>query len=564
MGDKNVYKYTQRTNEEQPVNGLPSRYVRPRSVWSYKRLWVVIILFLFVGGTGGLVPAAKIPLFSTLVQAMGFSKEDAQEMSLLRALLKWHQKLQTGTVDRPEALTSAQIEENARLSAERSLMLSKYGEEQNKHNLDSSLISMRKLNAAQRRKGGQVDAIRGAAKRVNGNEKEDNAVKVKNIDTGVANTEANTDNKTEIFFGQDAGMIFRDERDGFNSTQILTKIKNPHIAGGASSSWLMRTIDRAMLSDANLGQIFKEFNSNGHAVDFDDIKNIGKDRPHRDLNYAWLTGKATYRTPNRMLKKTLAAAGFNGEDMPKQVFDSSLLGMGIGVDPNEVNQDAKSIRDRMAKDEKCQSKLLAQMDSRTKAYDNIKTSIKNLAASFPKTCAEVLQTGSASSLNGHLASISKQCKAINSSFGTLKRDCNVAFKSGECPVLSYDGNFEAFKKACEDEYKKCMAEMTTDAQGNQVPANDAKSCAKRRDEKKGETLQCGKYACTGDPIENDVRVRVTGYTSNADLDDSNGVRTDDSGNNILPDNTANTYMASQNANDIIETLKGNKDGKNTP
>ena len=533
MGEKNVYNYTKGTNEEQPVNGLPSRFERPRSVWSYKRLWAVIILFLFIGGVGGLIPAAKIPLFSALVQAMGFSKEDAGEMSLLQALLKWHQKLQAQQADKSAPLSADEIEANARASAERSLALSAYESEQNKNNLTSSLINMRKLNSDQRRKGEPVDAIRGAVKQIAGDEKEDNAVKVKNIDVPVVKTESNTDTKSEVFFGQDAGVTPRDIRDGFNSTKILTKIENPHIAGSTSATWLTDMIDKAMIRDVNLGQLPKELNTKGHGVNFDDIKNVGKDRPHRDLNYAWLTGKATYRTPNRLLKKTLAAAGFNGEDMPRRVFDASLLGVGLGIDPTEVNQDAQSIRDRMAKDEKCQSKLSSQSPKKN-SYENIKKSIGQIAKSFPRTCADVLKSGSSDNLNAHLSSISKECKAINSYYSELQTDCNVAFKKGDCPVLRYEGSFNAFVAACEDVYKKCMAETTTDEAGNEVAANDAKTCAARRDGTEGKTLQCGNDACTGDPIERNVSFVVTGYTdtNSQEFTDSFDVKTGDGGNNI--------------------------------
>ena len=549
MEDKHL-RQNIKNDKEQPDNGLPLRREEPKSVWRYKRLWAVVLLFLFIGGVGGFVPAAKIPLFSRLVQAMGFKAEEAGEMSLLKALLKWHQKYQESKADE---LSAEQIAANAEASAARGMMLGEYELEQNRHNLDSLLISMRKLNSEQRRKGERVDAVRGSVKHMRGEEKEPEVVQVGNIDSSVVATESNTEKKGQIFFGEDAGVVQRGEQHGFNSTKMLTKIENPHIAGSTSSTWLTNMIDKAMLHDAKLGQLPKELNAKGHAVNFDDIKKIGDDRPHRDMYYAWLTGKTTYRTPNRLLKKTLAGAGFNGEDMPKRVFDSSLLGVGVGIDPNDVNADAQGIKDRMAKDKSCQAQVLTGSAATGEAYVKIRENIKGLGGSFPTTCEEVLKDGSDGAFRARLADITKQCNAINSNYEEMKSSCNVAYTKGKCKDLtnSYNSNFETFKTACEKVYDACMGETVTDEEGNTSAANTPEDCVKRRDESKGEEI-CSKD-CTGKNIQDEVRNDITGYTDDSTFEGSAEPHANEDGTNT------SDYMASQSVQNIIDTLSGKMD-----
>lgn len=560
MDEKHVSNATPK-DKEQPENGLPLRPVAPKNMWKDKRLWVVIGLFAFTGIVGGFVPASKIPLFSTLVEAMGFSSDEAGEMSLLKALLKWHQKYQAGKADAAEKLSAEEIAANARASAERNLALSEYEMTQNKKNLDSLLISMRKVNSQQRRDGRDVDVVRGAAVRERGSETEDKAVAVKNIDAPVQ-TEANTSAQGEVLFGQEAGVVQRDEHHGFNSTKMLSKIENPHIAGSTSSTWMMQTMDRAVRADSNLGQIAKELDTRGHAVNFDNIKNIGKDRPHRDLSYAWLTGKAAYRTPNRMLKKTLAAAGFQGEDMPRKVFDSSLIGVGVGIDPNDVSMDAKSVRTRYDKEEKCKNKLLFGSSSKKDTYAKIKTDVKSLRGQFPSTCKEAAQDNALAGLQSTLGNISQECRKINATYAELREECSVSYLSGECANLahSYDSRLTSFQTECDNLYKKCLNE--TDADGN--PVNTPEICAARRDETRGGDLdgQCQGGQCDGDQVYYDARHAITGYGADEDDDFNNNdnMKIKDNGDN------ESSYLASQNVQDIIDTLRGlnKKNNKNTP
>ena len=388
MADK-YDPYAYHTDEEQPANGLPLRRVEPKSLWQDKRLWAVAGVFLFFGGAGGLVPAGKSPFLSKVVQAMGCSAQEAEEMSLLKALLRQNQRRRE---EKPRALSPEEIAAAAqrytdRARAEAQESAAKYVAGKDVRKLPSALISMRALAAAQRRNGQREDRVSGAYTEVPGTEKDqDRAVRVNNVDAPLA-TQAAEAGSGAVLFGVDASTTVREEHDGFNSTKILTKIQNPHIAGSTTTSWLTQTMDRAVSTDANLGQLNKGLNMVGNYTNFEDIKTIGNDRPHRDLYYAWLTGKTTYRTPNPMLKKTLAAAGFNGEEMPRRVFDSSLNGTGLGIDPNDVASDAKSIRDRMEKDKTCQAQLLAGNDSNSKAYASMKKSVGSVGASFPQTCA---------------------------------------------------------------------------------------------------------------------------------------------------------------------------------
>lgn len=555
MDEKHVSKVV-KNDEEQPRNGLPLRRVEPRNVWTYKRLWVLVILFA-LGSVGvGVVPAAKVPLFARLVQAMGFAPSEMGEMSLLQALLKWHQKYQAGI---PRKLTDEEIAANARESARLGLAYAEREMEQRKKNGESALISMSQVNAAQRRNGQAVDRVRGAIRRAPGDETDDIVAWIAN-DKAVAKTEANAGANGELWFGQETGALARDAKDGFNSINMLSRVGNTNIAGSTSASWFSTTLERAQMSDADLGRISREVDTLSHSVDLGDIKNIGKDRPHRDLSYAWLMGKTTYRTSNVLLKKTLAVAGFQGADMPKKVFDSSLTGRGVGIDPTEVTLDADAQRNRLAKRENCKNKLLFGSASKKENYVKIRESVKQLRGQFPSTCKEAAAPGALDNFRSVLTAVNKQCQKINATYADLQKNCNVAFVRGECSNLSgaYDGRLASFKKECENLYKKCLGE--TDANG--VP-NTPKYCAEKRDNTLGGELEgaCKGGSCDSMRVYHDARQAITGYASGEDDDFSqnDNVKTKDNGDN------ENGYLASQNVQDIIDTLRGlNKQKKNTP
>ena len=552
--DDNRFNRFPKKDEEQPQNGLPLRRVGGRSPWQYKRLWAVVLLFCLFGGVGGLVPSGKIPFFSYLVQAMGFSEREAQEMPLLKALLKWHQKYRTGKAD---TLSDAEIAANERASAERNLALSAYEMEKNKQNLESLLISMRQVNKEQRSKGRKTDNVRGAVRRTAGDETENEGVNLISLKNFVG-TDPNSSQQGEFLFGQEDGLILRDEKDGFNTTHLLGKIKNPYIAGSTSSDWFVDTVDKARLSDADLGRIAREMDTLSHAVDLGDIKNIGKDRPHRDLSYAWLMGKTTYRTSNVLLKKTLAAAGFNGEDIPKKVFDSSLTGHGVGIDPNEVSWDAQSMRERLEKEENCQIKLLTGGQQKITMYEDIRDTVKQVGASFPSTCADILEAGVEKNFQAGLRRISNKCRDMNKNYADLWSSCNVVFTVGKCPDLSgsYARNFATFKDACDKAYKKCLSE--TDANGT---PNTPAICAARRKVQTGKDVCKDANMCDKETVENDMRYRITGYGG-----DETSVFTQSS-DAKQKENGANEtdYLPSQNVQDIVDTLaKMNKGKKKTP
>ena len=80
--------------------------VTEQSVWEQlkapfrsKKGWIVLVLCLFLFLTGAVIPVGSIPFLRNLAYAMGYSPDEAKEMSLLRALLSWHDHSKQVTPD---------------------------------------------------------------------------------------------------------------------------------------------------------------------------------------------------------------------------------------------------------------------------------------------------------------------------------------------------------------------------------------------------------------------------------------------------------------------------------
>ena len=109
-----------------------------------KKAWAaaVLCLLLFLGTA--VVPVGKIPFLRSLAEAMGYSTEEAQSLSFLKALLSWneHTKRVQGEADGPDA-SGVFGKDGGFLASQDRLIKEK----------DSRLFNMRAVNAALAQQG---------------------------------------------------------------------------------------------------------------------------------------------------------------------------------------------------------------------------------------------------------------------------------------------------------------------------------------------------------------------------------------------------------------------------
>lgn len=418
-----------------------------------KRAWffLSIVLFLLAGGT--LVPVGKIPLLRNLVYAMGYTPEETFRLSLFQALFSWneHQKILRGEIPDPNALDMFGPAEAAQRLAEQE----KIGK-----GVNNSLFNMKAINAARRRQGqGMEQVVSSSGNSVEQDvDHEDNSpdVHLRN-DNVVSNTQANSAKTGDVYFGQDTAAIVRDKNDGYDSINTLKKVTAP-IAGVSSSSgkdWFFRLVDKATRQDAQLGELEANLESRGLASGLGNVDKVGNSKADRDLYWAWLTGRAARRTPQLVLKKTLASTGFDGAELPKSVFTTSGFS-GVGINPESVVADMDSVKKYLELDEKCQNALKATEDDTYKnQIKQMRANINGLHNYVPSTCGD--RGTKSASFSNTLRSIENECKRISASYTTIQKACGaVNVKRGACYPVELTADISQFDDWCKDKESACL------------------------------------------------------------------------------------------------------------
>ncbi len=418
-----------------------------------KRAWGVAVLCVLLLLSGGVIPVGKIPFLRSLALAMGYSSDEIQEISFLRALLSWneHARLAQEKGDSFQGEEFNIFGNDGGLFSANQRML-----EQKK----SSLINLREINAALSSQGKAGDWITGSYYTI-GEEDGQTSGMAPRISGEVANTESNATKPGEVFFGADASAIQRNPTDGFNTSAALKKIANPHIAGAAETDWLGKLVDKATRSDAGLQNLSKSLETGGALSQLNPITDIGRHKAQRDMYYAWLTGMSARRTSNMVLKKTLASSGFDGAEMPKKVFDSSGFS-GIGIDPEDVVTDLDNIKLRLKKEEECENSLNTAGENLTSQLQAAQKGIDALTGSFPKTCDDVN-----GDFTNRLAVLRNQCQQVQAAYSDLHTFCGVTLKTGRtgtCTTASLESRYNQYASYCAEEKKKCAVLGTAEEQ----------------------------------------------------------------------------------------------------
>ncbi len=449
-----------------PKSNQPASPKRPRR-WR----WIVggiVVLFLFL--MGGVVPVEKIPLLRNLAYAMGFSKDDTQRMSFLRALLTWTNK-KTGPwghsspatePDGQTLLATGRLGEGTPEEADDLMSLSA---RMARVGGKTSLIDINALNALQRKKGQNLDGISGTVLPTPGQEENTSTAALRDGEVNVQ-TESSR-NTGDVFFGSDVSAVNRHFQDGYDSVASLKRIANPHISDGHPMDWLQNTARRMVKADASLTGVDKDLSQRqvGWQTGID-VQ--GETKPHKDLYYAWITSRMSKYTSNNMLKKALAESGFLGADVPA-VASGGLTAGGIQIDTNALAQDQNSWREYLEFEKNCREDLNSSGSKVSNAIEEFNKLFyhgpahavaQNYNVGFPKNCAAVEAEAAAggyvrSAFYNNLRAIQAQCKEAQEGYTSLKNTCLMEVETtNRCQNTvfnpnSYAGHWESFRQECE-------------------------------------------------------------------------------------------------------------------
>ncbi|MBR4682280.1 MAG: hypothetical protein IKP06_03135 [Elusimicrobiaceae bacterium] len=447
---------TPQEQNEKPIitPRVPSMGDRIAGLFYSKRAWLILAALVFLFGIGVLVPVGKIPLLRHLVYAMGYSRDEASHLSLLKALFSWNDHAAMARGERPDPDGLSVFGEGG------GFLNSKSEKAKNK------LFDLRSVNSSLAKRGQRGENVRNASGRPEGENRRASNVRVGNPDAAV-NTQANQAKQREVFFGTDAGEIARGKTDGFNSVNSLKKIKNPNIArgSGGSNSWMDRLVDKAVRTDSNLENIMKNVDkSSSSLAKFSDIDSIGDSRAKRDMYYAWLTGRTARRTPQVVLKKTLAASGFNGAEMPRSVFTSTGFS-GVGINPDDVVADMDSVQKYLDLDKNCRE-AIENGSNEVPTFDEINQIKGSIISSFDNaTC----QSGLGGYRN-HLTAMATRCSLMLPAYQHIQQGCatlSIVLSDSQCQSLTLTAYADAFENFCQDELNTCETNYHDDPEALQ-------------------------------------------------------------------------------------------------
>lgn len=437
----------QNENEQQEKQPLFLHlWQETKDAFSSKKAWMLLVFFLVLLFIGGFVPVGKIPFLRNLAYAMGYTPDETQKISLLRALFSWneHQKILRGELPDPDALSI--------FGEGGGFLTASAAKAQNK------LINLRAVNSSLARKGQPQDVLKGSYYSFDtGENKKPSDIKIGNTKVS-ASTQANAVQTSEVYFGADASAITRDKTDGFNSVGTLKKIKNPNIAGAGPDDWMGRLVDKATRSDPGLSNIAKNIDKGGMLSKLGGVQELGNSRAHKDLYHAWLYGKTARRTPNPVLKKTLASASFDNTELPKSVFAASGFS-GVGINPDDVVADMDSVKKYLEQDKECQEAMEQVGGEVGDLKKNARQHILQIKGSFPATCGDV--DGAGGRYRVHLDMAKRACADVNKAYGkTLKGKCNISITEGACTTNKLEDRLTSFSEYCKDEEEKCKHLVT--------------------------------------------------------------------------------------------------------
>lgn len=445
-----------------PPDPTPARPKRRR--WGWALLLLLLGFFIIVGGV---VPVENIPVLRSIAHAMGFDKNTTRHISFLRALLAWTDKslgLNGKVFPWPSADTLlAQGMKGANGGEDDSEFEMSWQASLERASGDTRLIDIRALNALQREQGRTLDGISGTVVAEPGREDETLAAVLRD-DQVTARTEANID-KGEVFFGSDNSAVSRRFEDGYDSSKMLTKIKNPYITDGKPIDWTQRTAWQLMNAGGGLIGASKDLQY-GAAIWQVTPDNIGNTKPHQDLYHAWITSRMAKYTTNIWLKKSLADSSFLNAEIPTTASTGLKMG-GVMIDSDSLQEDQESWKEYMEYEEKCRKELTEgggkEVSSAIDEFNNLFSSWPGSSAAqnfgFPEHCEEVVGSdvdpavvaARRAQYSAHLNAILEQCRKANQAYDKLYTACNMRVRKGKCSGEfreQFNARWDTFTSVC--------------------------------------------------------------------------------------------------------------------
>lgn len=398
-----------------------------------KTLVFLAILLILLITAGVVVPVGKIPLLRNMVWMMGYTPEDTEHISLLRALFSWGDK---------EKLRASISADNMYSVFDRNGGADGYSQGGPR----SGLINVRAVNDSLARQGRRGDFLSGQTVDREGPGGKATDVRLSGKESAAA-TQANLAKQKEVFFGADDPRVPRDKNDGFDTTKNLSKAGN--IVGAQKTDWFGAFVDKASLQDSE--DLDKMLNREGQSslTSLADMGYIGNQKAARDLNFAWLVGKAARRSTKPILRKTLASASWNGAELPKKVFDTTGSS-GIGIDPDSVVGDIGDIKQKIKEEEEC--KLITKEGQET--LPNVMDAAKGMIGALKNEAPFPGNTCDEAALNawvGQVGQVESKCQEAKGTYEVIGNKCKIKIaNAGSCSAVRLRG-------MADDQREKCAA-----------------------------------------------------------------------------------------------------------
>lgn len=401
-----------------------------------RRMLVGLALVFFLFSIIFIVPVGHIPVLRNLSWLMGFSAQDTQSMSFFKTLLTW-----AGDADRRHL--SGRWSGNDEIS----LFDRNQPVQFNASGPKSGLFDVHAVNAARRAKGLPPEGLYGA---YIGQENQDDPAVNKPVNgwSKEALAAAAAKDKQEVYFGTDANVAARAATEGINvkgSADTSTLIKQTGIAGAASADWLSMAVDKASLvSNSQLDGALKEATSLSTPLSNLSGSLKAGDKPQRDLATVWLLSKAANKVSHLMLKKQLASAGYMAMEIPKKVYDSSGIGMGIGLSGGEVVESFEDVNQQLLTEQECRDLGNQANSNIAPKLEESRGLIQEIRNTVPRSCE-----GGISGWKESLIKVQSNCRDVKDTFTNMKTACGVKLVSeGRCETVRLDTYVSDLEGAC--------------------------------------------------------------------------------------------------------------------
>ena len=409
-----------------------------------KRAWTVLVVLLFLSYFFTAIPVEKVPLLRNLAYVMGFTREETKTFSFLKTLLTFPQHYKAHRAEKEDwertrkssAAAIAASTEDALLYKAQLINFKQSSQGANPQGQDSD--ELHKVRQANTARDSRVVALASVLR-----------------DDPAATQTAQKTAGSEVFFGTQEGIIPRDPTAGFDTTQNLSDLPSPGVVDSHKTDKLLEAAESFYARTTNIDfQNKLTEHTIGSRTMLQDLSSPDDKKPRVDVVYAWLTSRAAKRTENKMLKKTLAAAGFLGADLTRPMLLTALDGTGtMAVDPRQIDVDISVAKERVEREEKCtnyltdgayQSEIIEFWQNTINGDNGYLKKVWNSMDNLLNATCDTYQD-KISVFNNNMNDLSDKCQTLNSSYGTVQTACQITVKSGKCDNSSIRNDFTNLK-----------------------------------------------------------------------------------------------------------------------